>query len=94
MGPQGDGRPLHMAGREKQGGVRRAGPGPSQGHVVLGTKATNVDTWGIWSNRHKGAWDPGFSPLEKGSTNMDGKKTGIDPVVLDQKHQSYLEFSV
>ena len=35
---------------------------PNQGRVMLGTKATNVDTRGIRSNRHEGARDPGFSP--------------------------------
>ena len=33
--------------------------------MVLGKKATNVDTWEIWSNRHKGAWNPGFSHLRE-----------------------------
>lgn len=71
-GPQGESRPLHVAGRKEKGW-----PGyqsPNQGRVMLGTKATNVDTRGIQSNRHEGARDPGFSPLEKGSTNTDGKK--------------------
>ena len=68
--------------------------------MVLGKKATNVDTWEIWSNRHKGARNPGFSPLEKGSTNMDGKKThrscGVGPEtpallrVFSLKEQRYM----
>ena len=43
-GPQGESRPLHVAGRKEKGW-----PGyqsPNQGRVMLGTKATNVDTRG------------------------------------------------
>lgn len=61
-GPQGESRPLHVAGRkEKEAWV----PEPNQGRVMLGTKATNVDTRGSQSNRHEGARDPEFLTLRE-----------------------------
>lgn len=77
------------------GGRRRAGLGTRAltRPQMLGTKATNVDTRGIQSNRHE-EHGPRFLTLRRKEVPTWMVRRGIDPVVLDQKHQSYLEFSV